>query len=140
MPTVRNGADKWRRRAQAATQDYLDGVKNPRAQWESQTAKATQAYEDGVQAAITRKAFAKGVKKAGQAAYELGVELKGQRRYAEGVAASGDKYQQGFAPYAQILTALTLSPRGRRGDPKNLDRVREVADALHKERLKLQGA
>lgn len=140
MAKVRQGAEKWKRRSQAATQDYLEGVRNPRKQWQAETEKAEPAYQEGVQAAITRKSFGKGVRKAGQAAYERGVEVKGQRRFAEGVAASGDKYEQGFAPYEKVLEGLTLTPRGRRGDPKNLERVREVADALHKERLRVLGS
>lgn len=139
MPEIRNGGQKWKQRAGQASKDYLAGVQRPRRNWQQATVEAAESYSAGVQQALSEGRFARGVQKAGQAAYVNGVTKKGPARYVEGVNQSGDAYDKGFAPYADTLRSLTLSPRGRRGDPANLQRVAEVADALHNTRRNLLG-
>lgn len=137
--TVRNGGSKWKQRTSAATNDYVEGARNPRTSWSAQTAASQSAYEQGVQESITRKAFSKGVVRAGDQKYLDGIINKGANRFAQGVMASGDAYDQGFAPFAQTLGSLTLPSRGRRGDPKNYERSKIVGEALNKKRIELQG-
>lgn len=131
MPVVRGGAQKWKARTAAAQGDYASGVANPRRSWAQATQEAEGAYQSGVQDAISRGAFGRGVQNAGDQKYQAGVKAKGVSRFASGVTASGDAYERGFAPYRQVIEATNLPPRGRRGDPQNLERVRVMAAALN---------
>lgn len=130
--------DKWIRQSQASQPEYEAGVNNPKSDWATQTAAAEKNYAQGVQAAIGRGAFGKGVKKAGTDKWKLNTIQKGSPRWAQGISLSGNAYIDGFSPYHSLISGLTLPPRGPKGDPKNIERVRVVADALHKKKLELQ--
>lgn len=133
-------ADKWKRVASGASAEYEDGIRNPRKNWQENTAAAAPAYDQGVQAAITRKSFAKGVNAAGNQKWQKNALEKGVPRWAQGIALAADAYAAGFSPYREVIARLTLPVRGPKGDPKNIDRVRVIAKALHEEKLKRQGA
>lgn len=137
MPDVRAGGQKWRQRAAQASKDYLSGVQRPRRNWQEATISAAESYASGIQQALSEGRFARGVQRAGQAAYNRGVTTKGPSRYIEGVNQSGDAYDRGFQPYAETLRALQLPPRGRRGDPANYQRAQAVGEALHERRRDL---
>lgn len=128
-------ATKWVRRAGAAAGDYRDGVQNPKTDWQGATQAAEEAYETGVTAAISRKAFGKGVSKAGTGKWQDGAMNKGASRYGPGVSMAKDDWFNGFGPYAAVLAGLTLDPRGARGSPQNYARVQQIGDALHKKRI-----
>jgi len=131
---------KWQRRAATAGVEYEEGVKNPRSPWDTATAGAEKNYVAGVQAAISRGSFGKGVRKTGHAGWQKAATEKGPARYAQGVNLAGDKYQSGFAPFADTIKALNLPPRGPKGDPNNITRVGAIAKALHDKKLQLQGS
>jgi hypothetical protein len=131
---------KWSRVTQASTQSYAEGVQNPSRDWATNTAAAEKNFESGVQASISRKAFGKGVKRAGTKKWQDGAIDKGVSRYAVGVALAEAAYQNGFAPYRSVIAALTLPPRGPKGDPSNITRVSIISKALHDEKLKRLGA
>lgn len=132
-------AAKWARVSSGASNEYLEGVKNPRADWEEQTRNAEPAYEAGIQAAISRKAFGKGVSKAGTKKWQEKSITLGPARYATGVQAAQAAYRDGFAPYREVIANLTLPARGPKGDPNNLQRVAIIAKALHEKKLQLEG-
>lgn len=119
--------------------EYEEGVKNPKADWADQTVKAESAYEGGLRASMAAKTFSKGVRKRGTSFWQSQTLRKGPSRWAEGVAMSGDLYAAGFAPYAKVIEDTKLPERGPVGDPKNIDRVRIIAKALHDAKLKLKG-
>lgn len=139
MPTVRAGADKWKRRASAAQTDYTAGVRAPRRDWAEATRASSAAYTEGVQAAIAEGRFERGVTSESAQLYKQRAIDLGAQRYAQGISTSGDRYKKGFEPYRQTLEALELPARGRRGDPANLQRVQAVANALHEKKRGLQG-
>lgn len=112
--------------------EFVAGVESSTVDWAQATAAAEGAYQDGVTKAIARKAFGKGVNRAGSEKYKKGVREKGATRFAAGVALAGPAYAEGFAPYHQVISALTLPPRYARRDPRNLQRVAAVASALGK--------
>lgn len=132
--------ETWQRRAAASTPDYEAGVSNPRADWETQTLAAEKNYNDGVTAAINRGAYGAGVRNAGTAKWQSRAKTVGSQRWAQGVRNSTTNYQQGFEPYRRVIEGLDLPARGPKGDPNNIERVRKVADALHNEKLRQQGA
>lgn len=130
---------KWQRRAGNAGPEYEEGVRNPRADWATETKAAAPSYSAGVTKAVQEKRYERGVSKAGTAKWQKNAVEKGPTRYAEGVRLSGDAYTTGTAPYLAVLSGLQLPPRGPKGDPKNIDRVRAVSEALHAKKNALRG-
>jgi hypothetical protein len=126
-----NIADKWTTVTPGRAQQYKEGVTTPRKSWSQATSDAKANYEAGIQASIANDSFSKGVEAAGDAGWQKGALDKGVTRWPQGVSISGPKYQSGFAPYHAVLSGLTLSPRGAKGDPRNYTRVQEVGTALH---------
>ena len=113
---------------------YEAGVKSPRRPWDEATINATKTWEDGVTAAIQAGRFKAGVAAAGLAKWQAKATKVGVSRYPEGVRVAKEDYVKGVTPYLDEIESITLPPRGPRGDPKNLDRVKAIADALAKKR------
>jgi hypothetical protein len=126
----------WKRRSQASTPDYEAGIRDPKADWATEAARAEKNYNDGVNAAMSRGAFGKGVKAAGTAKWQKNAIEKGGQRWAQGIAMAEEAYVTGFSPYATVIANTKLPPRGPKGDPKNIERVRVMADALHQAKLR----
>lgn len=112
------------------TEDYRVGVQNPRRDWATAAAAAESAYEAGVTQAIAKKRFGKGVKLAGSETWQRGAVDKGTARWGPGVTMAQDKYARNFGPYRDAIERVTLPPRYARRDPRNLDRVKAVVNAL----------
>lgn len=131
MPQVRgNASAKWVRRASSASGEYEEGVKNPRRSWQQATVAAAPVQAAAIQQAIADKRFEKGVAAAGDASWSKGAIEKGVSRFGQGVAVGESNYQKGVQPYLDKIGSLNLPPRGPKGDPKNLERVKVVANAL----------
>lgn len=144
MPAIRDVRqlqEKWARRASQAGVDYEAGVQNPTTDWQQATEAAREAWAQGVQAAIQRNAFAAGVRRTGTQGWQRAAVQKGARRFAEGVqvAAQDNAWAQGFEPYAQVIQATQLPPRGPKGDPRNIERVAAMARALREAKLRRTG-
>jgi len=142
MPSVKSLdriSSKWARVASVSQPEFEEGVRNPRGDWQANTMAAEANFERGVQQAIQRKSFGKGVSKAGTAKWQERTLSKGPSRWSEGIQLSRGAYEQGFAPFREVISRTTLPPRGPKGDPKNIQRVAAIADALHAEKLSRQG-
>lgn len=131
-------SEKWLRQSAVSEASYLEGVQNPTKDWETETLAAEANFEAGIQKAITAKTFGKGVKRAGTDKWQENAIKKGPGRWREGIALSENAYSEGFAPYAEVIRALVLPPRGPKGDPKNIARVAAIAKALHDKKVQLQ--
>ena len=127
--------EKWQRVTSAAGAEYEEGVRNPRTDWKVATLKQNAAYKAGVQKSISLDSFAKGVEAVGTAKWQKNAIEKGPARFQQGVSLAGDAYTTGFAPYRQVISSLTLPPRGPKGDASNINRVAVVAKALHDKKL-----
>lgn len=125
---------KWVRNASGASGEYLEGIQNA-ASWATGAAGGESNYEQGVQAAIARKAYGSGVRKAGDEKWRRGAEVKGQQRYAGGIQAGEQSFQEGVGGYLQFMTGLSLGPKGPRGSPENMQRSQNLQSALHKKRV-----
>ena len=128
-------ATKWSEVTPQRAGEYQSGVQSPKRSWAQATSDATENYNAGIQDSISRNSFQKGVEKAGDSAWRDGALNKGVSRWPQGVRMGKSKYQQGFAPYHSVISGLTLSPRGPKGDPRNYDRTREVGQALHEAKV-----
>lgn len=125
----------WARRAAAARDEYLDGVQNPRKDWEQETAASAERYEAGLQAAFAENRFEKGVADAGTRKWQQRASSVGPGRFSEGVRGAEPEYRAGFARFHSRIAATDLPPRGPKGSPENLERVRIMAEALHDEKI-----
>ena len=125
-------ARKWARVTPERTQDYEEGVRNPLRDWETETLEAEPRYEAGIKEAIARKAFSKGVRKAGTDKQRSKSITKGIPRWPEGVRGAEEDMKTGMEPVVKVLEGLTLPPRFATGDPRNIERVKAVQQALHK--------
>lgn len=128
-------ADKWTRVTPGRTEDYKLGIQNPRRDWAEETLQAEGNYKAGVDAAQAKGLFAKGVTKAGTAKWKQKALQKGPGRFAEGVYIAGPDYEKGFAPYHAAIERVDLGPRFPKRDPRNLERVRKIVDALVAEKV-----
>lgn len=138
MPQIKSmsqSSDKWVRRAGAASTDYSKGVASPRRSWQESTLEAKEAQEAGVQQAIANDSFSKGVQRAGNAKWQRKAQTVGAQRFGPGVAAAKADYEAGFAPYAGVISGITLPPRGPKGDPRNYERSKIIGDALHEAKV-----
>jgi hypothetical protein len=122
--------DKWKSRATAAGPDYTFGVQNPLKDWATFAQAAGDSWRAGVTDAAGRDAYRKGVAKAGTPKWQRKAVDLGSRRFPEGVTAGAPDYKAEFAPFYDALSKIDLPPRGARGDPKNLERVRVIMQTL----------
>lgn len=124
--------EKWERVTPGRLEDYRLGVQNPRESWEANTKAAESNFEQGIQQAIADKRFGKGVARAGDQKWQKNALDKGTLRWGPGVTAAGDDYARGFAPIHQAISSVNLPPRGPKGDPRNLERVKAMNLAVMK--------
>jgi hypothetical protein len=134
--SAQQSSEKWSRKAAASSQDYSNGIDNPRVDWATATKAAEPNFKTAVVEAANAGRFGKGVTAAGTAAWSAGAKNKGVPRWASGIAASTDKFAAGIQGVLSTISALTLPPRGVKGDPRNLERVRVIANALHAKAVK----
>lgn len=123
--------NKWRTKVAGASQDYLDGVTNPKVDWQGATAAAEGRYKEGVTRAASEGRFGKGVARAGTAKWQKGATEKGPGRWTDGVSKSEDEYRQGMGEVISTIEGITLPPRGPKGDPANYARVQAIGTTLH---------
>ena len=127
--------DKWTRVTPGRTEDYKIGVQHPRRDWEEETLAAKENWKAGIDAAAGKDLFAKGVSRAGTKKWQDKALKKGPGRFAEGVYIAGPDYEQGFKPYHEAIERVDLGPRFPRRDPRNIERVKRVVEALIKTKL-----
>lgn len=128
-------ADKFVTRGSAAGKDYADGVSNPKQPWAAATLAAKDAYQQGVNEAISRGAFEKGVSKAGDDKYQRKALSVGSQRLGQGITAAKSDYMSNVQPFFDVISNITLPPRGPKGSPQNLNRVQVIAAALRAKKL-----
>lgn len=127
--------DKWQRITPGRTDDYKNGIENPRRDWETETAAAKDNWKAGIDAAAAKNMFGKGVAKAGTGKWKNNALKKGPSRFAEGVYIAGPDYEKGFAPFHEAISKTNLGPRFPKRDPRNLERVKKIVDAMVKTKL-----
>jgi hypothetical protein len=116
------------------SEQYRQGVTNPRRPWQRQALAAGQTYRTAVTAAANAGRFEAGINRVGDAKWSRGATQKGPDRFATGTAAAGPDYQAGFSRYHQVIQGTALPPRGPRGQEANLQRVTAIARALNQAR------
>ena len=127
--------EKWTRVTPGRTEDYKIGVQNPKRDWAEETAAGKDNWKAGIEAAAAKNLFVKGVEAAGSKKWQDRALKKGPSRFAEGVYIAGPDYEKGFSRYHDAISRVDLGPRFPKRDPRNLERVKRVVDALISEKL-----
>jgi len=122
--------DKWTRVTPGRLEDYKLGVANPKRDWAEEAKAAKDNWKAGIDAAAAKDLYFKGVDAAGSAKWKEKTLKKGPGRFSEGVYLAGPDYEKGFAPYREAIAAVDLGPRFPKRDPRNLERVKRIVDAL----------
>lgn len=130
-------AKKWASVTPMRADDYAAGIANPRRSWSKATINAEDAYEEGVRKSIAAKTFGKGVARAGDEKWARKASTRGVANWGPGVAEAEGDYAAGFAPYRDAIANVKLPPRYARRDPRNLNRVKAIVDALIAKKLSL---
>ena len=131
------GSERWQERASGSEEAYVVGIRNPRRDWAEATANAEENYKAGVQEALSKKRFSKGVQKAGSEKQKKRAVEVGATRYSQGVNLGINAYREGVQPYLDTLNNISLPPRYPKGDPRNIDRVKAVAQALRAKKMSM---
>ena len=121
---------KWQKNVANASQDYADGVANPRNDWEAATKKAAGIYKEAVIKAANEGKFERGVAGKG-AKWAHNAATKGVERWPGGVAQAGPEYSSGMGKVLSALNGVQLPAKRPAGDPANLQRVAAVNKAVH---------
>jgi hypothetical protein len=129
-------ASKWSKVTPTRQAYYKSGVESPKKDWGSQTEAAAETWNAAITQAAAEGRFAKGVKEAGTAKWKRKTISVGVGRWQGGVSVAAPDFEKGFAPFADVISRTILPPRYPKGDPRNIDRVKAVADALHAEKIK----
>lgn len=127
--------EKWTRVTPGRTEDYKLGIQNPRRDWEEETLAGKDNWKAGVDQAAAKGLFEKGVGKSGTKKWREHALKKGPGRFAEGVYIAGPDYESGFKPFHDAIARVDLGPRFPKRDPRNLDRVKRIVDALVEEKV-----
>jgi hypothetical protein len=127
--------DKWTRVTPGRTEDYKLGVSNPRRDWAEEAKAAKDNWKAGIDAAAGKDLFARGIEKVGSKKWQERAIKKGPSRFAEGVYLAGSDYERGFAPFREAIARVDLGPKFPRRDPRNIERVKRVVDALIAEKV-----
>jgi len=127
-------ASKWATVTPLRSADYEDGIRNPKVDWATAAVAAGDAWKAGVTQAMAQDSFRKGVTAAGTAKWQAATIEKGPARWQQGVAIGQGAYEAGYEPYRAAIERLTLPPKYAKRDPRNLERVKAVVDAMIKVR------
>lgn len=122
--------DKWTRVTPGRSEDYKIGIANPKRDWAGTTTAAAANWKAGIDSAAQKGLFAKGIASAGTKKWQEKALKKGPGRFSEGVYLAGPDYQKGFAPYREAIAKVDMGPKFPRRDPRNIDRVKRIVDAL----------
>lgn len=132
VPAASRVAERWSRRAAAASQDYADGASMTTRSWAAASEASKGNWQAGVTAAAGRDAFAKGVRASGDARWKRGVVEKGTTRFAQGVQVAAGDFSAAIAPVLEVIGRVDVPPRGPRGSAANYNRVSAIGNALSK--------
>lgn len=138
MPKIRSIdsiTKKWTEVTPQRSGQYAEGINDPKADWKANTVAAAATYKAAMTTSLAQDRFLKGVNKVTTDKWKSKAIAKGVNRFAEGVALAGPDYSAGFGPYRDVISNTVLPLRYPKGDSRNIDRVRVMAEALHKAKI-----
>lgn len=130
IPTASEVAAKWVKRASAATEDLVAGVKA--ATWKTEAIAGEDNFKTAMSNVLNKQLRKKGIEKSSDTAWQTGVETN-KDRYGTGVINSESEMAQGMTPVLNdIKTAVAALPKkGPKGSAVNYDRSKQLGTKLH---------
>ncbi len=128
-------AEKWARVTPTRTTDFEEGVRNPTKDWEKESLASEENYQKSLQASFARKARPAGIKKCGTSGQQSATIEKGLNRWPEGVAGAEDKMSAGMEMVVRAIESVPLRPKYPKGDPRNLEIIKDITQAIHKAKI-----
>ena len=116
-------------------QDYEDGVRNPRRDWLKNSVESEDNYQAALKASFARNARVKGLQRVGTSGQMAATIEKGIPRWPEGVRISEDKMRSGMEFVVRAIESVKERPKYPKGDPRNLEIVKDITQAIHKARI-----
>lgn len=116
-------AAKWAQRTSAASQDYVDGVRNTDKDPTALAINAIPRMRTRVLEAIDSGKVAAGLRRVGKQGWIAAVEAKGASNFSSGVSAAEPKVQAAFGP---LLAFEANLQRQVTAMPANTDAEREA--------------
>jgi len=140
VKTIQKTVEKWVTEAPKRAPYYE--IEAPAAAdfWFEKTTAAEKTYRAAVTAPAVERRFVGGVRRVGAPKFKRKVQAVGVARFGPGIEAAKEDYNTGFTPFIDELARIEVPDRQPRGDPRNLDRVKAIFDALHKKRLAILAA
>jgi len=138
MPAIRSLdsiAKKWARVTPERADEYKAGVMDPKKKWDEKAIAAKETWKTAITQAAARDAYAKGVQEAGFEKWKTRAVQKGPGRFSEGVQIAEPDYRKTWAKYRDVIERTTLPPRYPKGDPRNLERVKVMMNALRQAKV-----
>jgi len=126
---------KYLDRVRVAGPDYEAGVKAPKVPWSEAAIAAKDVFMAAITAPDVPDRFARGIARAGDPKWSEMALKKGLPRFTPGVELGVGYYEAVMRDILGQIEAIVLPPKGPRGDPKNLERVRKIFETLHAWRL-----
>ncbi len=127
--------DKFATRAQAATNEYTQGVKTTTKDQNAAAIAAAPRWAAAVTAAATSNLFAKGLGRSSTDIWRSMAATKGAANFGPGAAAAKAKWAVRVQAFFDVLNGLTLPAKLPKGDPGNMARSSAVAAALHAKKV-----
>lgn len=130
---------KYVQRATNAVDAYKAGVAAPKASQSGNAIAAAGTWQSSVSSSTAMNRYKGGLAKSGDAGWQAGATNKGAAHYPDGVRGGANKWGTNVAPYLQVISSLSLSPKGIRGSDANYQRVKDVGAALHAKKVAASG-
>ncbi len=130
IPTAEQVAEKWAKRASAATEDLVSGVKA--STWKAEAVAGEDNYKTAMNNVVNKQLRKKGIEKVTDQKWQTGVETN-KDRYGTGVTNSQTEMAQGMTPVLNDIKAVmaTLPKKGPKGSAVNFDRSKQLGTKLH---------
>ena len=128
-------AKKWADVTPGRSEQYKQGVLAPKVDWATAAGAAVESMVEGFNAAAGRGAIASGISNAGTPKWKERASTLGASRFGAGVRAAEGEFLKGFSSSHGVIASTNLPPRGPKGSPGNIDRVRVMAEALHNAKI-----
>lgn len=121
---------KYLDRVRVAVNAYKEGVANPKNPWEQAASSAAGSWKQAIQEAAGRGAYEQGIARAGESKWRSAADQKGAARFTPGVEFGKPFFERAIGDVLGTIEGVALTPRGPSGSPGNLDRTRQIDDAL----------
>jgi len=118
MPSAATIAKRFVKYAPQRSDRFEEGVRNPSKDWAKETLAAEGNYEEGIKRAMQRKAFGKGVTKAGTAKQQTKSITKGIPRWSGGIAEAGPDMEAAMTPVVAVFGKVKITPKNAQREPR----------------------